>query len=79
MDKIRPEVCSDVISDVCCRPTGVKVHVNLGDSRSNRSHDIRLRHFVTNDDDDNNDNDAGGGANGNRAKRRLLRRRRSFA
>ena len=31
----------------------VKVGVQLGDSRSNRSRDVRLPHFVTNDDDDN--------------------------
>ena len=42
-------------------PTGSKVPVKFGVSRSNRSRDIRLPHFVTNDDDDddNNDNDAG--------------------
>ena len=31
--------------------TGTKVLVNCGHSRSNRSQDIRLPHFVTNDDD----------------------------
>ena len=31
-------------------PTGVKVPVKLGDFRSNRSQDVRLSHFVTNDD-----------------------------
>ena len=39
-------------------PTGVKVPVKVGDSRSNCSPDIRLRHFVTKDD--NNDNDDAG-------------------
>ena len=34
--------------------TGVKVPVNFGDSRSNRSRDIGLRlpHFITDDDND---------------------------
>ena len=36
-------------------PTSVKVCVKFGDSKSSRSRDIRLPHFVTNDDD----NDAG--------------------
>ena len=30
----------------CCRPTGVKVRVIFGDSRSNRSRDVQLPHFV---------------------------------
>ena len=33
-------------------PTGVKVPVKFGNSRSNHSRDIRLPHFVTNDDND---------------------------
>ena len=52
---------SDVISGVVVDPTGIKVPVKFGDSRSNRSRDLRLPLFVTNDNDDNNDddNDAG--------------------
>ena len=41
----RPEAASDVID-----PTGVDVHIKLGDSRSNFSRDIRLPHFVMNDE-----------------------------
>ena len=33
-------------------PTSVKARVKFGDSRSNRSRDIRLSPFVTNDYDD---------------------------
>ena len=51
----RPEVYSDVISGAIVDPTGVKVCVKHGDSRSNRSRDMRLRHFATNDDDYDND------------------------
>ena len=50
----------------------MKVVVKFGDSRSNRSRNIRLPHFVTNNDDDNNngnDNQADG-PNDNGAKRR---------
>ena len=43
---------SDVISGVIADPTSVKVPVKFGDSKSNRSRDIRLPHFVTNDDND---------------------------
>ena len=43
---------------VAVDPTGVKVFVKFGDSRSNRSRDIRLPHVVTNDVDNDND-DAG--------------------
>ena len=50
----RPEACSDVISSEVVEPTGTKVHVKFGDSRSNRCRDVRLPHFVA------NDNDAGG-------------------
>ena len=39
-------------------PTVVKVRVNFGDSRSNRSRHIRLPHFVTKDDDNDNDDAA---------------------
>ena len=39
----RPKTDSDVISDVVVDPTGMKVSVKLfGDSRPNRSRDIRL-------------------------------------
>ena len=41
------EVVSDVISGVVVDPTGMKASVNFGDSRSNRSRDIRLLHLVT--------------------------------
>ena len=49
-DNFRAEVVSDVISAMITEPTGVKVRVKFGDCRSNRSRDIRLPHFVTNDD-----------------------------
>ena len=42
----RPEVVIDVISGAVVDPTGVKVRVKFGDSRSNRSRDIRLPNFV---------------------------------
>ena len=45
-----PELVSDVISGVIIDPTGVMVLVKFGYSRSNRSQDIRLPHFVTNND-----------------------------
>ena len=51
----RQEVASDVISGVDVEQVGMNTRVKFGDSRSNRSRDIRLPHFVTNDDD----NDAG--------------------
>ena len=38
----RPEVASDVISGAVVDPTGMKVSVKLGDSRSDRYRDIRL-------------------------------------
>ena len=50
-DNCQLEVVSDVISGVVIDPTGVKVRVKFGDSRSNRSRDIRLPHFVMNDND----------------------------
>ena len=48
----RPEVLNDVMSRAVVDPTGVKVLVKFGASRSNRSRGIRLPHFVTNDNDD---------------------------
>ena len=54
VDSFRPDVISAVVID----QTGMKVRVKFGDSRSNRSRNIRLPHFVTNDDD-NDDDDAG--------------------
>ena len=51
-DNCQPEVDSDVISGVAVDPRSVKIHVKVGDSRSNRSRDVRLPHFVTNDDND---------------------------
>ena len=53
----QPEVVNDVVSGVVVDPTGVKLHMESGDSRSNRFRDIRLPHFVTNGDD--NDDNAG--------------------
>ena len=44
----RQEVDSDVISGVIVDPTGVKVRVNFGYSRSKCSRGMRLSHFVTN-------------------------------
>ena len=41
----------DVVSRVVVDPTGVMVLVKFGDSLSDRSRDIRLPHFVTNDND----------------------------
>ena len=41
----------DVISGVVVNPTGVKVPVKFGDSRSKCSGEIQLPHFVTNNDD----------------------------
>ena len=43
----RPEEASDVISGVVVDPTSLDIHVKFGDSWSNRSQDIRLPHFVT--------------------------------
>ena len=56
------------MSSVVVESRGVKVNVKFGDSRSNRSRDIRLPDIVTNDDDDNDD--AGRRTYDNRAKRR---------
>ena len=50
LDKRRPEVAVDVIFSVAVQQVGLGVCVKFGDSRSNRSQDIRLLHFVTNDD-----------------------------
>ena len=55
VDNFRLEVYSDVISGVIVDSAGVKVLVKFGDSRSNRSRDMRLDSY----DNDNNDNDAG--------------------
>ena len=41
---------SNVFSGEFIEPTGVKVPVKFGDSRSNRPRDIRLPHFVTDSD-----------------------------
>ena len=49
VDDFRPEVDSGVVSCVVVGQTGMKVLVKFGDSRSNRSRDIRLPHFVMND------------------------------
>ena len=46
VDNFHPEVNSDVESGVVVDLTGVKFHVKLDDSRSNRSRDIQLPHFV---------------------------------
>ena len=46
VDNFRPEVRSDIISGMVVGPMGVKASVKLGDSRSNRSRDIRLPQFV---------------------------------
>ena len=51
LSNCQPEVVSDVISGVVVEPTGAKVRVKVGDSRSNRSRDIPLPHLVTNDND----------------------------
>ena len=45
-----PEVGIGVMSGAVVDPTGTKGRVQFGDSRSNRSRDIRLPHLVTNDD-----------------------------
>ena len=54
-DNFQPGVHTDVISGLVVDPMGAKVHVNVGDSRSNRSRDILLPHFVTNANDNEND------------------------
>ena len=51
-DNFRPEGDSDVIFGMVVDPTGVKVRVKAGDSRSSRSRDIRLPHFATCHDDE---------------------------
>ena len=59
-DNCQPEAVSGVISGKADQDVGMDVCANFGDSRSNRSRDIRQSHFVTNDDDDDNyDDDAG--------------------
>ena len=42
----RPEIDNDVISGQAVDIVGVDVPVKFGDSRSNRSRDIRQPHFV---------------------------------
>ena len=51
----RPEAASDAISGVVVDPTGMDVRVKLGDSKSNRSRDIRLLHFLTDERTTTND------------------------
>ena len=43
----QPEEASDVVSGMAVQYVSVDVCVKYGDSRSNRSRDIRLPHFVT--------------------------------
>ena len=45
-DNVRLEVASDVISGKDEEQVGMNVPVKFGDSRSNRSRDMRLPHFV---------------------------------
>ena len=45
-DNFRPAVASDVISGVDVEQIAMNVPVTFGDSRSNRSRDVRLPHFV---------------------------------
>ena len=45
-DNCQPEVVTDVISGVVVGPMGVTARAKFDDSRSNRSRDIRLLHFV---------------------------------
>ena len=52
VDNFRQEVCSDAISGAFVDMRGLKARVKCGDSRSNRSRDMRLLHFVTNNDND---------------------------
>ena len=59
LDNCQPEVVSDIISGVVMETVGEKFRVKYGDSKSKRSRDIRLPHFVTNDDNDNDDDDVG--------------------
>ena len=51
-DNCQLEAVCDVMSSEVVDPTGVDVRAQDGDSRSNRSRDIRLPHFVTSGDDD---------------------------
>ena len=48
-DNCQPESASDVISGADVEQVGMNVLIKFGDFRSNRSRDIRLPHFVTND------------------------------
>ena len=59
VDNFRPELGSDVISGMIVTPVGMKVGVKLCNSKSNRSRDIRLPHYLPNDNDDESDDDAG--------------------
>ena len=49
-DNCRPEVAGDVMSGAALVYVGVDVPTKFGDSRSSRSRDIRLPHFVTDDE-----------------------------
>ena len=51
----RAEVVSDVISCANVEQIGNNVPIKFGDFRLNRSLDIRLPHFVTNNDNDDAD------------------------
>ena len=51
-DNFRPEVDSDVISGVAIKQLGVNIRVEFGDSKPNRSRDIRVAGFVMDNDVD---------------------------
>ena len=51
VDNIRPEVASDVMPGVVADTTDMGVSVKFGYSRSHRSLDMRLPHFVMDDDE----------------------------
>ena len=56
VDNFRPTIYFHIVTSYqVVDPTGIKVHVKFGDSKSHRSRDIRLPHFVTNNSDDNDD------------------------
>ena len=48
-DNWQPTVANDIISGVVVQDVGLDVVTKLGDSRLNRSRDIRLPHFLTNE------------------------------
>ena len=50
-DNFRPEVVNDIISSVTIEYVDVDVRAKFGDSRSNRSRDIRVAHFLMDDDE----------------------------